>query len=133
MTGPQTILRLLDVELDRLEVGMLEHLRRAVPPTRLDSEHYVQSYGKLLELRAMVSGRYVEVSPAQKPQEPHPAKPLHSNDVLAVIDALIRYHDSNSSCTQKIPWGITDHRYAAETLKQIRDHLDRCYEIRSCD
>ncbi len=58
---------------------------------------------------------------------------LCREQAISVINALIRYHDSNSSFTQKIPWDMTDHRYAAETLKKIRDHLDRCYEIRSCD
>ena len=131
MTDPQTLLRLLNDELDQLEGDMARHLRGATPYTGFSTESYMKSYGQLLELQAMVSSRRVEVTTAPEPQEPPVAQPLHSEGVLAVINALIRYHDSNSSLVPKVTWGMTDHRHATETLKLLRDHLDHCYEVRS--
>lgn len=131
MTDQQILPRLLAAELDRLEGDMAQQLQGATPHHIARDEGYIQAYGRLLELQAMVSSRHVEVANTQEPQEPSPDRQPHSEEVMNVVNALIRYHESNSSLRQRIPWGMTDHRYAAETLKLIRDHLDCCYEIRS--
>lgn len=131
MTDPQTLPRLFEAELDRLEGDMARHLRCVTPHVGFSAEVYIQDYGRLLELQAMVSSRRAEAAEPQEPQKTPPAQHLHSKEVMGVINALIRYHESNSALSQRVPWGMTDHRYAAETLKLIRDHLDRCYEARS--
>ena len=52
---------------------------------------------------------------------------------IAVLDKLIEYHTDNIHFCIQTRWLVDEHHAAAETLKKIRDHLDRCYEIRSCD
>lgn len=47
---------------------------------------------------------------------------------IAVLDKLIEYH----SLRRHEKWTASDHILATDVLKAIRDHLDRCYEIRSC-
>jgi hypothetical protein len=51
------------------------------------------------------------------------------NEVIEMLDKLIDHHSLRSDGR----WSVIDHRSASKTLKSIRDHLDRCYEIRSCD
>ena len=55
------------------------------------------------------------------------------NEVIEMLDKLITYHTEHTYLCIRTTWSVDDHRAAIETLKSIRDHLDRCYEIRSCD
>lgn len=54
---------------------------------------------------------------------------LCREEAVAALDKLIEYH----SLRRHEKWTASDHILATEGLKAIRDHLDRCYEIRSCD
>ena len=131
MTDPQTLLRLFEVELDRLEGDMARHLRGVTPHVDFSAEGYIQDYGRLLELQAMVSSRRVEITTAQGPRETPPAQHLHSRGVMSVINDLILYHDTIGTLKALVRWSTSNHRHAAETLKLIRDRLGSCYEVRS--
>lgn len=58
---------------------------------------------------------------------------LCREESIAVLDKLIEYHNERTHLCIRKPWSVDDHRSASKTLKSIRDHLERCYEIRSCD
>lgn len=55
------------------------------------------------------------------------------NEVIEMLDKLITYHNERTHFCIQTRWSVDEHHAAAVTLKSIRDHLDRCYEIRSCD
>ena len=48
---------------------------------------------------------------------------------IEMLDRMIEHH----SLRYKSRFSVSDHLAAVETLKAMRDHLDRCYEIRSYD
>lgn len=131
MTDPQTLPRLLEAELDRLEGDMARHLCGASPYTDFSTESYMKSYGQLLELRAMVSSRRAEGLNIQEPQRTQSERRLRYQESLDVLNALIEYHKAYSLPRNRPCWTVGDHRRATETLNLLRDHLDRCYEVRS--
>ena len=55
------------------------------------------------------------------------------NEVIEMLDKLITYHNERTYFCIRKPWTVDDHRAASETLQAISDHLNRSYEIRSCD
>lgn len=58
---------------------------------------------------------------------------LCREQAISDLDKLITYHTERTYFCISVTWSFDDHRAAIKTLKAVRDHLERCYEIRSCD
>lgn len=132
MTDPQTLPRLLEAELDRLEGVMELHLQGAITHTLYGDTGHIQAYGQLLKLQALVSSRRAMATDAREPQRTQSERRLHYQETLDVLNTLIGYHKSHGQDNPR-PCMLTVeyHRRATETLYLLRNHLDRCYEVRS--
>ncbi|TXH11269.1 MAG: hypothetical protein E6R03_14420 [Hyphomicrobiaceae bacterium] len=115
----KSVIEKLNDALEEIERRVVQGIEEdAGSKSFLISNHQVHQ--AMLYFRDVLARRHAE--PAQ---DAH----LCRDESIAALDKLIEYH----SLRRHEKWTASDHILATEGLKAIRDHLERCYEIRSCD
>lgn len=119
----KSVIEKLNVVLEETERRVVSAIEEdARPMSCLISNH--QFHQAILYFRDVLARRY-----AEPVQDAH----LCRDEAIEVLNKLITYHTEHTYLCIRTTWSVDDHRAAIETLKSIRDHLNRCYEIRSCD
>ena len=115
----KSVIEKLNDALEEIERRVVQGIEEdAGSKSFLISNHQVHQ--AMLYFRDILARRHAESS-----QDAN----LCRDEAIATLDKLIEHHLLR--CHGK--WSIIKHHAAAETLQSIRDHLDRCYEIRSCE
>lgn len=119
----KSVIEKLNAALDGMERGILNYVEEheCTPISALREIH--QDHQVVLYFRDVLARRY-----AEQPKDDRVCR----DETIAILDKLIAYHNECIHLCIRKAWSVDDHRSASETLKSIRDHLDRCYEIRSC-
>lgn len=115
----KSVIEKLNDALEEIERRVVKHIEEdASSMSFLITNHQVHQ--AMLYFRDILARRHAE--PAQDAN-------LCRDEAIEMLDKLIEHHSLR--CHGR--WSMIDHHAAAETMKSIRDHLDRCYEIRSCN
>ena len=120
----KSVIEKLNAALDNMEQCIFSYVEKPgdTPIGYLRELH--QDHQAMIYFRDILARRHAEPT-----QDSH----LCRDEAIEALDKLITYHNESTHLCIRKPWSIDDHRAAINTLKSIRDHLDRCYEIRSCD
>ena len=115
----KSVIEKLNIVLEKIEQRVVKNVEDDTVSMSFFIENH-QDHQAVLYFRDLFASRHAE--PAQ---DAH----LCRDESIAALDKLIEYH----SLRRHEKWTASDHILATEGLKAIRDHLERCYEIRSCD
>lgn len=118
----KSVIEILNTVLEEIERNIINYVGEHGSPPISALREIHQDHQVVLYFRDVLARRHAE--PAQDGR-------LCRDEVISKVDKLIQYHSVR--CGGDGDWITINHRQAAETMKMLRDHLDRCYEIRSCD
>ena len=115
----KAVIEKLNIVLEAIERRVVKNVEEDAWPMSFLSRNQ-QEHQAVLYFRDLFASRHAE--PAQDERLCH-------DEAISMLDRMIEHH----SLRYKSRFSVSDHLAAVETLKAMRDHLDRCYEIRSCD
>ena len=118
----KSVIEKFNAALDRIERSLLSYVEKHGSPPIGSLKEIHQDHQAVLYFRDVLARRH-----AEPVQDAH----LCRDEAIEVLNKLITYHTEHTYLCIRTTWSVGDHRAAIETIKSIRDHLERCYEIRS--
>ena len=115
----KSVIEKLNIVLEKIQQRVVKNVEDDTVSMSFFIENH-QDHQAVLYFRDLFASRHAEPSQDER---------ICRDKAIEMLDRMIEHH----SLRYKSRFSVSDHLAAVETLKAMRDHLDRCYEIRSCD